>query len=165
VTSTLHLAFRAKRTSQSADTRFFGALRASTLDVRCPFRGCPLSSPRCISPLEQSTTMLNPRQILAFAPWEDVRFGSLAEISHCKSRCLLYPRNQARQSNVLLRAKSANRKAAPRLRCSRFQFLCAYRVRQISLGILIGQYSSQGCSALLLHSHSLLPMPRRILHE
>ena len=105
--STLHLAFRAKRTSQSADTRFFGALRASTLDVRCPFRGCPLSSPRCISPLEQSTTMLNPRQILAFAPWEDVRFGSLAEISHCKSRCLLYPRNQARQSNVLLRAKSA----------------------------------------------------------
>jgi hypothetical protein len=24
----------------------------------------------------RSTTMLNPRQMLAFAPWQDVRFGS-----------------------------------------------------------------------------------------
>jgi hypothetical protein len=50
-------------------------------------------------------TMLNPREILTFAPWQDVRFGSKADICAAKSdvrftadfrtrSCPLYPRKR-----------------------------------------------------------------------
>src|SRR5262249_14048642 len=65
------------------------------------------------------TTMLNPRQIPALAPWQDVRFGSLADVIvsridvrftpesgqlKCSSRCPLWAksgREQSQQSNRL----------------------------------------------------------------
>jgi hypothetical protein len=41
--------------------------------------------------------MLNPRQILAFAPWQDVRFGSLADICSAKGHVRFAP-NSNRES-------------------------------------------------------------------
>src|SRR5262245_48035527 len=40
------------------------------------------------------TTMLNPTQILAFAPWQDVRFGSKAGIRAAKSHVRFTPESR-----------------------------------------------------------------------
>src|SRR5262249_48519753 len=58
-----------------------GALRVLGVLVRCPLVGCPFPPRRCMSlPYGGPTTMVNPKQILVFAPRQDVRFGSKADI-------------------------------------------------------------------------------------
>src|SRR5262245_30503356 len=67
--------------SSVVDTPAVGALCALGLVTRCPFTGCPLSPRRCMSlPYNGFTTMLNPRQILVFAPhWQ-------GDFEHCPLR-------------------------------------------------------------------------------
>jgi hypothetical protein len=50
--------------------------------------------------------MLNPRQILAFAPWQDVRFGSLADIRSAKGHVRFTP-NSDRESEIPQKVMSA----------------------------------------------------------
>jgi hypothetical protein len=58
-----------------------GALRALGRFVRCPLTGSLLLPRRCNeAPYGGFTTTFNPRQIYAFAPWRDVRFGSQADM-------------------------------------------------------------------------------------
>src|SRR5262245_56098034 len=64
----------------AGDACLIGALRALGLVVRRPLGGRLLSPRRCMSPPRLGHDELNPTQILAFAPWQDVRFGSKADI-------------------------------------------------------------------------------------
>jgi hypothetical protein len=52
------------------------------------------------------TTMLNPTQILVFAPWQDVRFGSKADICAATSHVRFTP-NSDRESEIPQKAMSA----------------------------------------------------------
>src|SRR6516165_4556457 len=60
------------------------------------------------------TTMLNPRQIPAFAPWQDVRFGSLADVvvSRIDVRFTPESRHVRCSSPCLLWANSGHRAAS-----------------------------------------------------
>jgi hypothetical protein len=46
------------------------------------------------------TTMLNATQILAFAPWQHVRFESLADISQCNRHVRFTPAEDMIDGNV-----------------------------------------------------------------
>jgi len=46
------------------------------------------------------TTMLNPRQIPAFAPWQDVRFGSKADICGAKGHVRFTPNSDRKSGHA-----------------------------------------------------------------
>jgi hypothetical protein len=63
-----------------------GPIRALTL-----YRLSASTASLHVARLRRFTIMLNPMQILAFAPRQDVRFGSLADISQCNRHVRFTP--------------------------------------------------------------------------
>jgi hypothetical protein len=59
-----------------------------------------------VARLRRCTTMFNSRQILAFAPWRDVRFGSLTDICSAKGH-VRFALNSDRESGFPQQAMSA----------------------------------------------------------
>jgi hypothetical protein len=131
------------------DTRAVGALRA--LGLRCPFTGCPFSPRRCMShPCGGLTTMLNPRQVLAFAPWQDVRFGSKADMCAAASHVRFTP-NCDRESGHPQRPKhidppSANYPQVDIAPCSPYRIMPT-RFKTWSVIQLKGVHCAQVASA------------------
>jgi hypothetical protein len=83
-----------------------------------PARALPLSRLSAftvslhVARLRRFTTMLNPRQILAFTPWQHVRFGSKADMCTALAHVRFTP-NSDRESGHSLRG-SVNRQGRAR---------------------------------------------------
>jgi hypothetical protein len=83
--------------------------------------------------------MFNSRQILAFAPWRDVRFGSKADIRAAKCHVRFTPESGHVQCNgpCLLWAKSGHSSARPCLRTTFGNGQCSPR----NIGCVVKRYA------------------------
>src|SRR5262245_29205940 len=89
-------------------------------------------------------TMLNPKQILVFAPRQDVRFGPLADICAAKSDVRFTP-NRDRESDIPQRAMSALPLKADMCGATRdVRFGPIADIGAATLGIEVGDHSPGG---------------------